>query len=490
MNRGMKSAGGWKQVVVAGSVFVLASAGMGAMEWRRSERLAAAVNADYLTSENEIRQKIEADRLAAAAKSGEPTAAEDPWPSGLKARWQIGPDKAQVRVVILSSYQCPDCKRIEEDAFQLMEKYKGKMSLGAMHFPLCPDCNKHVKSQNPHPNSCWAARAAETAGILGGPDGFWKMHKWLFEKKGSFTQEELTAALPGLGLDKDVFYPIMTKEAAVRPVEQDIEVGEKMGLYFTPMVFVNGVELRGWQTPGALPRAVDAVMAGNPPELTAVVDKPPLAAQKYLDDWKFAPRLTISASRDERSLGSADAIVQVVVFGDYTEPNTEKVNDILAGWMASGDKPVRYSYRHFPGDQACNPSLPKTFFPNGCMTAKAAEAAGTVGGADAFWRMHAWLFQQKDKDNLTLDQVKKGAASLGLDAAKFATAMNAPEVDAAVKSDIMAARAIGAGQIPAIYVNGRFVQRWARDNDDVMGRILAEAIAETKQSETKPSEKK
>ena len=59
------------------------------------------------------------------------------------------------------------------------------------YFPFNSDCNPFV-TKTLHSNACWAARAAETAGMLWGPEGFWKMHVWLFDRRGVFeTTREL-----------------------------------------------------------------------------------------------------------------------------------------------------------------------------------------------------------------------------------------------------------------------------------------------------------
>lgn len=468
--------GAWIPLVAGVAALAGTSVALGVMEAERAERLHAAADAALEDSMSELQAKIAADQTAAAQP-----AAADAWPAGFKARWTKGPDSAPVRIVLISSYQCPDCKRVEGEAFQLIDKYKDQISLGAMHFPLDSNCNKYVKGTSPHPNACWAARAAETAGMLQGADGFWKMHKWLFEKNGSFTNQEIRDGVKSLGFDDATFLTIMQSEAPLRLVQQDIDVGEKLGLYFTPMVFINGIELRGWAVPGALISAVDNLMKQPPPALTAAVDKPVLADRKYIDDWKVSAVRQIAPARAERTRGEPNAPVQITIFGDYTEPNTATANQALAAWLTSDKaKNVQISWRHFPGDQSCNPSLPRTFFPSGCIAARAAEAAGAVGGAEAYWKMHDWLFNVKDKTTITVDEIKRGATSLGIDAGKLEAAMDSEPVKRAIDMDIAAARAAGVTQIPAIYVNGRFVQRWIRDNDDVMGRIYAEALAEKK----------
>ena len=480
-----RRAAGWKPVVAGLAAFAMVSAAMGFKEGEKRDAARAAADAEFKKTEQELKDKIAADQQKAAQTAA--AAEQDPWPTGLRARWTLGPENAEVRVVIMSSYECPDCKRVEQEAFELMEKYKGKMSLGAMHFPLNPDCNKFVSkgAPPPHPNSCWAARAAEAAGMLGGNDGFWKMHKWLFEKNGKFTNEEIRSGIKALGFDEAAFMALMQGPGVLMPIEKDCEVGNKLGLYFTPLVFVNGVEMRGWNVPGTLIRTVDAVMMQKPQPLPPSVDKPVLAAQKYIDDWNAMPVRAMPQERPGRSIGPADAQVQVVIFADYAEPNSKDAWDILSKIAKDPSKSTRVVYRHFPGDQACNKSLPKTFFANGCLAAKAAEAAGIVHGDDGFWKMHEWLYAFPDKTKLSVNEIKRGANTLGLDSGKIEALLEKSESENPVGLDIGAAQSVGVQQIPQIFVNGKFVQRWVRENDNVMERVIADALKQKQEGQPK-----
>ena len=112
-------------------------------------------------------------------------------------RYLVGPAQAPIRIVIISDYQCPDCKIIESEVRRIMAR-RSDVSLSAKHHPFSTKCNDNI-SKDKHPNACWGARAAETAGILYGNDAFWKMHFWLFDRAGSFTEPELNATLAEWG---------------------------------------------------------------------------------------------------------------------------------------------------------------------------------------------------------------------------------------------------------------------------------------------------
>lgn len=154
-------------------------------------------------------------------------------------RHMLGPLDAKVHVTVVSDYQCPSCRRIDA---QLRSMVAGRddVSISARHFPFCTDCNKNVENTR-HPNACRAAVAAESAGISGGPESFWKMHDWLFEHGGQFTDEELMKFVRNQGIDEAIFRQALASPGTMAGVRADTDAADAAGLTFTPMVFINGV---------------------------------------------------------------------------------------------------------------------------------------------------------------------------------------------------------------------------------------------------------
>jgi protein-disulfide isomerase len=153
-------------------------------------------------------------------------------------RYLLGPASAPVQVVVVSDYQCPSCRVIDA---QLAAMCSGRedVAISVRHFPFCTDCNPHVDKTR-HPNACRAALAAEAAGQVGGADAFWKMHDWLFERRGEFTDDELHQTVQSLRLDLDAFLEAMQDEKTLDLIRSDADAADAAGLQFTPMVFING----------------------------------------------------------------------------------------------------------------------------------------------------------------------------------------------------------------------------------------------------------
>jgi protein-disulfide isomerase len=460
-------------VTFAIATFVLALAELRTKETVRQEgerQLAESTDAIIRATTQRGNDAQTTPVVAGSGNKQEPAAKR--WPGGFTGRHRVGPEKAPIRIVVMSDYQCPDCLRVEQDIAKIMET-RNDVSLSFKHFPMCKDCNKHV-SMTLHDNACWAARAAEAAGLLYGPEGFWKMHRWLFEKRGRFTtNEELSAGLTRLGFDPSSFIAMLSSPQTLEGIYEDVEDANWLGIHYTPMVFINGVEVRSAALIiGSVPRAVDAVAAAHPPAATHEYDQPPPAAEKLVADWRDQPQRLMPTPIKSWPLGGDDARVKISVWGDFQEPNTAKVDQIIRKFM--GQRPeCQYTFRHFPVNQECNPNTQVSRHPQACLAHKAAIAAGVIGGADVYWKMHEWLIA--NQAGLTEDALKQAAQQMGLDVPRFIQVMNAPETAQAIARDAQVGRSLNLTAVPMIFVNGKLVPRWVREGSNVFEQILVEA---------------
>ncbi len=386
-----------------------------------------------------------------------------------EGRYRLGPERSPIRLVLFTDYQCPDCRGIEGDVRREVAA-DPRIAVSIKHFPFCIACNPGAPDL--HPNACWAARAAEAAGILGGPDGFWRMHHWLFDRSGAFTDGELSAALPGLGFEGGRFLAVMMGDETLARVRADIDEGLALGLSMTPMIFINGVELKGWSAPDAVRRAVQAAARASPPAASSDVDRPPPAREKYLADWREGPLLNIPPDAFPHAMGSQAPRATIVLFGDYQEPNTIKA-DAEIRRILSEREDARYEFRHFPVDQSCNPDLPQTASPLGCLAARAAEVVAFVKGPDTFRRMHEWLMARGP--GLTGPVLLEAAPTFGFEGNILAEATEIEEIKTAVLEDINAARALGITSVPMIIINGRLAARWELEGENLLGAMVEEA---------------
>mgnify|MGYP000237189104 CR=1 FL=1 len=409
-----------------------------------------------------------------------PGADPQPAPGPFTGRYRRGPAQARIRIVMFTDFQCHDCRRIEEQIRQILAE-RDDVSVSVKHFPFNEECNPYVRGQM-HPNACWAARAAEAAGILWGAEGFWKMHDWLFEHQGAFsTAAELEEAIRSFGYSPGTFLEVMQGTETLQRVQADIQEGNELGLFFTPMIFINGVELKGWYGRDALRRTIADLTAQDLPVRGPEQDRPPLALEKYIADWREQPVRTLPPDADPWWLGAEQAELEIVMWGDYQEPFTAEADNIVRAFIARNPQ-ARYSFRHYPFNRDCNPNVNTTRHPQACRAAQAAEAAGILGGATTYWKMHVWLMENREQVN---DQtIVEAAARLGLNADEFARTLDSSAVRTHIADDIRAAHMLpalrygvgpGLPGIPTIFINGKYVPRWRMGPQTVLNAILQAA---------------
>ncbi len=138
-----------------------------------------------------------------------------------------GPADAAVTVVEFSDLQCPYCAMLAPILDSVSKAYPRDVRLVFKNFPL-----------NIHPQAREAAAAAIAAGKQG------KFYDFRFKLAPLYRQLSdslYLAASQELGLNMDEFKKEMPLTPAVNHIlDQDIALGEKLGVEGTPTVFVNG----------------------------------------------------------------------------------------------------------------------------------------------------------------------------------------------------------------------------------------------------------
>lgn len=397
----------------------------------------------------------------------------------LDARHRIGPENAPIQIVMFTDYQCPDCFRYEKQLAVLVEA-NDDISISVKHFPLCFDCNDNIGTFKLHGNACWAARAAEAASIVGGEVEWEKMHNWLFSQKGSFTDESLPQSLLDLGFDPNVFIGIMTSDETLQRVKQEADDGFGLGVYFTPMIFINGVEwLWYYGGQGSLENAIAIVRERDSGSVTA----PPIADDKLLEDWRRGQVHSLPDQGSRAWLGNGD--IEFVVWGDYQADATRKLDAAIKNLIDVDDR-VKYSYRHFPLDETCNAAASKsnTTYEGSCFLAKLVESLDVLGGSEPRWALHDWLFQRTSTIRNSV-ALAKAAAISGVGQSTIQDVMEGIELNNRMRGDISSKSRVWRRSIPVLVVGGRFVPRWGGDGvdtQDLFQRIVSVVESERSSS--------
>jgi protein-disulfide isomerase len=173
-----------------------------------------------------------------------------------------------------------------------------------------------------------------------------------------------------------------------------------------------------------------------------------------------APRYQVSVAADDPSLGPPTAPVTLVEFSDFQCPFCARVMPTLKKVKeAYGDR-VRIVWKDFP----LTSIHPQAF--------KAAEAAQCARDQGKFWELHDALFTNQQA--LQPDDLKKHAAAVGLDLAKFNACFDASKYGERVQQQMSAGTQLGVTSTPSIFINGRLVS--GAQPYEVFARIIDEEL--------------
>ena len=254
-----------------------------------------------------------------------------------------------------------------------------------------------------------------------------------------------------------------------RLIAADIEEGWELALRTTPLIFVNGVEFKGWSAPLALTRVVDQLSEKKLVAKTAEADHPMPPLERYVADWREVHPRTLAPAEHAWPLGPDDARLTIVIWGDYQQPQTALADEIIRAFVAEHSD-AQYTFRAYPLDQSCNPAATLTEYPMACRAAQAALAAGLLGGAESYWKMHDWLL--KNQTSFTDDTLRAAVGEMGLDAGEFFAKLDDSALHDAVLKEAQAGQQAGLQHSPLMFLNGKVIPRWMHGQQPLLRPIL------------------
>lgn len=152
------------------------------------------------------------------------------------------------------------------------------------------------------------------------------------------------------------------------------------------------------------------------------------------------PRVAIDTESGP-SQGPRDAPVTIVAFSDFQCPFCRAATETLHRVEAAYRGRVRLVFRDFP-------------LANHADAPKAAEAARCAGDQGEFWRMHDALFASH---GLQVADLKRRAADIGLDTARFNDCLDSGRHAAGWQLDRALGQRLGVSATPTFFINGRMV---------------------------------
>jgi protein-disulfide isomerase/tRNA A-37 threonylcarbamoyl transferase component Bud32 len=366
-----------------------------------------------------------------------------------------GAREAPVTIVLFSDFECPFCKRLEQGAIEDLKQRYGpdKLRIVRKDFPLAF-----------HKNARPAALAGETVLRLGGSSAYWRFHAKALDNQRELSPESYALWAEEAGVDRRQFEATVSSPEIAAKVDEDMELGKKVGVKGTPGSFVNGVFLSGAQPVAKFAEIIDreltaaesAKRAGTPPDRLYVNR----SAQNFVKPAGSAAAAAPSKDQDNTTVwhvpvgkspvrGPETALVTIVYWSDFECPFCAKVEPVLADVAkAYGDK-VRFVWK----------DNPLAFHRRANPAAQMAREARAQKGDAGFWQAHDLLFEKR-KDGtgsewLEDDQLVVYARSLGLDAQRVAEAIRGKKHTAVIEADQALADDLEAKGTPAFFINGR-----------------------------------
>lgn len=154
-----------------------------------------------------------------------------------------------------------------------------------------------------------------------------------------------------------------------------------------------------------------------------------------------SPVFSIS-TKDQPSLGNDNAAVTIVAFTDYQCPSCASMHPALERVVKENGGKVRLVTRDFPLSQHAE-------------AFKAAEAAEAAREQGKYWEYIAVLM--RNQSSLGVEKLKSFASELGLDRARFDSALDSGKFAELVQLDVEDGMKLGLTGTPTLFINGRRV---------------------------------
>lgn len=168
-------------------------------------------------------------------------------------------------------------------------------------------------------------------------------------------------------------------------------------------------------------------------------------------------------TEDDPSLGSHEAELTIVEFGDFNCPYCARVSYSVRRLASKYGDQVRFIFRDFPISET------------NTQAQTAAEAAGCAHEQGKFWEYHDRLYQ--NQGDFSYESLGKYARQVGLDADQFAQCLAEERYRDEVLADLQDGVAAGVVGTPTFFFNGVRIQGAIPDElfETILTAFLLEA---------------
>jgi len=150
-----------------------------------------------------------------------------------------GPAKARLTLIEYGDFECPHCATAAPVVRSVVAELPDELRLVFRHYPIVIS----------HREAHLAAQASEAAAAQG---KFWEMHDLLFQRQASLSRASLLSYAGELGLDVGRVSAELESGRYIERVDRDLELGEEIGVRWTPTFYLNGRRLGPLPDPSQL----------------------------------------------------------------------------------------------------------------------------------------------------------------------------------------------------------------------------------------------
>tara|TARA_B100000925_G_scaffold262107_1_gene219216 strand:- start:5053 stop:6165 length:1113 start_codon:yes stop_codon:yes gene_type:complete len=141
---------------------------------------------------------------------------------------------APIRMVIFSDFQCPACKALSKMIPSIMRRYKNKVEIKYMFYPLDNSCNSKM-TYGLHPQACNAARLS-----LCKKDDLLRVHDEIFHDQATLDDEWIENKVAEEDVKDCYENPETLKELI-----SIVDIGNEIGIKSTPTFLLNEKKIEG-----------------------------------------------------------------------------------------------------------------------------------------------------------------------------------------------------------------------------------------------------
>jgi protein-disulfide isomerase len=156
----------------------------------------------------------------------------------------------------------------------------------------------------------------------------------------------------------------------------------------------------------------------------------------------------------DHAIGSADAPVTLVEYGDYQCPHCYRAHPIVTSIRKQLGAQLRFVFRNFPLAE---------MHPEAMHAAEAAESVAAHAGEQAYWTMHDLIYehQQDSWDALDDEHLLRYAAKAGAKSQQVQRDIADGTFEARVRTEFLGGVRSGVNGTPTFFINGqRFEGDW------------------------------